>query len=334
MISEENLAQSATKVRPECPSCSSQLYQTSFIKAGFEFVTCKNCNLIYVKNILTVHPAQESTYHPVKADEEIRHLTKYGDKFWRAKRIHQALDRHFQGQRNISLLDIGCGNGYFLRCLQDWGYSHLFGLDANHESTVFIQKHYQIPAECSFAENCSYRDNQFDAVTMDQVLEHVEFPNRVLSTCHRILKPGGMLWLSTPNSRAWHILLKLRQFHRHFNGSDHINHFTPQTLADIVERNGFKVLVKMTRIEEASLARLKGVFLHPQDFDLPYYRSLKAKKSEPSAPIREPKMEFTDSAPKTKKGLKNLLAPIDFVLEKMTHLFDLAAYIEITAVKG
>ncbi len=39
----------------------------------------------------------------------------------------------------------------------------------------------------------------FDAITMNHVLEHLHDPTRVLRACHRLLKDGGQLWLSTPN---------------------------------------------------------------------------------------------------------------------------------------
>ena len=89
-----------------------------------------------------------------------------------------------------SVLDAGAG---------DCRYQPLFS-HANYESADFCKlgKSYgEITYECDLS-SIPVQDNKYDAVICTQVLEHVPEPTAVLRELHRVLKPGGMLWLSAP----------------------------------------------------------------------------------------------------------------------------------------
>ncbi len=57
-----------------------------------------------------------------------------------------------------------------------------------------------------------YEDNQFDFVNLCEVIEHVEYPKKVLSEIYRVLKPGGEVYMSVPNRFG----LKDQHFHMYF----------------------------------------------------------------------------------------------------------------------
>ena len=85
-------------------------------------------------------------------------------------------------------LDIGCGDGFFLRrspC------SEAFGLDMRMGDPA-IDSQNPLPFESS----------QFDLVTMLAVLEHLTEPRAVIQDIARVLKPGGRLVLTTPKQAA------------------------------------------------------------------------------------------------------------------------------------
>ena len=316
-----------TRERSCCPGCEGIEERPLFIKAGFRFVECRRCRLIYVSNILVNNFHASENYHSPKEGEESRNLETRGDKFGRAQRILSEARHYFRGKTDISILDIGCGNGFFLRFLRENGYPKLRGLDPNPNSVRFINEKIGIYADQGFVENCDYEDKAFDLLVMDQILEHVESPNRVLQACQRILKPGGLLWISTPNVKSWHILLRLKQYHRHFNGRVHLNHFTPKTLRDILVRNGFHVRDVVTHIEEATLGRLKSVFFHPEDFDVPFFREVRGE-----AGVYR-KGSAGDRAPRRPSYRKRLALPLDWVLIHTTRLLKLGTYVEITATR-
>lgn len=99
------------------------------------------------------------------------------------------------------ILDIGCGAGYFLKQLFDNGFYKIYGIDID-DYLVFpeISK----VAKMSFLdvsmEKIPAQDNYFDLVTAFQVMEHLENPFHFIQETQRVLKTGGILMFSIPNS--------------------------------------------------------------------------------------------------------------------------------------
>ncbi len=87
-------------------------------------------------------------------------------------------------------------------------------------------------------ESQGYTADSFDAVTLNHVIEHVPNPLGLLRECHRILKPGGRLFLATPNSRS----LGHRIFKQSWRGLEpprHLQVFTPSALRRLLLEVGF-----------------------------------------------------------------------------------------------
>src|SRR5205823_1635872 len=81
----------------------------------------------------------------------------------------------------------------------------------------------------------------FDVIAMRQSLEHVPDPRAILNAAHELLDRDGLLVVNVPNYASWEI--------EYFGDASlslqiprHLLHFTPQTLADLIERCGFRVL--------------------------------------------------------------------------------------------
>jgi len=104
-----------------------------------------------------------------------------------------------------AVLDVGCYPPFLL----DWLEKHAmnaFGIASQHESVS--RKQVKI-LNIDF-DRFPWKDHMFDAVIFTEVLEHLPFsPMHALVEMHRVLKPGGLLILSTPNTTKLQHRLKL-----------------------------------------------------------------------------------------------------------------------------
>ena len=102
--------------------------------------------------------------------------------------------------QNAAVLDIGCGGGLFLSLLKREG-ARTTGIElsdsrAYYASTKHNLEIYKTPIESDFWQR-EYKDH-FDAVTLWDVIEHVNFPLLTLQSATNVLKKGGLLLIDTP----------------------------------------------------------------------------------------------------------------------------------------
>jgi len=106
--------------------------------------------------------------------------------------------RHLPGPgRGRRLLDVGCGDGGFLRLAQACGWQ-VEGVDPDPKA-VAEGRRQGLPLHEGGLEAYAGRAACFDLITLSHVIEHVHDPAAALADCHRLLRPGGRLWIATPN---------------------------------------------------------------------------------------------------------------------------------------
>lgn len=165
----------------------------------------------------------------------------------RMVRLRDALDALFPGRRagSVRVLDAGCGAGEFLAFLGRVGFA-VAGVDLSVEAVERARRR-NPDAEVkvgSVEERLPFRSESFDAVWCTEVLEHVFDVHATLSELNRVLRPSGVLVLTTPyHGVVKNALIAPLNFDRHFNPEgSHIRFFTRRTLARVLERAGFSPL--------------------------------------------------------------------------------------------
>jgi len=78
-----------------------------------------------------------------------------------------------------------------------------FFTHCNYEATDFIDKHNILDFVCSL-DNIPKEDNTYDAILCTDVLEHVEYPQKVINEFYRVLKKGGKLYMTIPHEWKIH----------------------------------------------------------------------------------------------------------------------------------
>lgn len=120
--------------------------------------------------------------------------------FWRAPMFLTA-SLHLEGLKPGRLLEIGCGNGHFLAQAARSGWS-AFGIDFDADAIASANKRPGVTAHIGELKDCAFAPSSFDAVVMNNVIEHVWNPIETMAECRRILKKSGRLVIITPNAAS------------------------------------------------------------------------------------------------------------------------------------
>jgi 2-polyprenyl-3-methyl-5-hydroxy-6-metoxy-1,4-benzoquinol methylase len=135
-----------------------------------------------------------------------------------------------------AVLDFGCGGGSFLRIAQSCGWN-VTGVDPDPKAVANCRSQ-GLNVLQGGVEQFDGKDGLFDVITMSHVIEHVHDPVGVMKVCHRLLKPGGRLWLETPNVDS----LGHRHYTRNWIGFDpprHLMLFNPTSMRKALIAAGF-----------------------------------------------------------------------------------------------
>lgn len=142
------------------------------------------------------------------------------------------------------LLDFGCGDGNFLRAANLFGFQTV-GIDFSDSREERSQK---LGAIARYSTLKDFQQNsplarQLDVVTLFQVLEHLVEPLSVLERLASHLKSGGLLIVEVPNCQGIDSSPQDSEAFRNVHPLEHINHFTPSSLALMARFAGFEPIV-------------------------------------------------------------------------------------------
>lgn len=142
-----------------------------------------------------------------------------------------------------NVLDIGCAanpNPYL---------KSVIGMDLN--DNVELPRNYKKMIRHNVHNTFPFKDNTFDTVIAGEILEHLENPFAFLRECKRVVKSGGCVIITTPNSCYLPIficdlfMVKRFYFQREYglySGEVHLHHFTPRMLDRMFQYCGLKVV--------------------------------------------------------------------------------------------
>lgn len=160
---------------------------------GFKILICGNCrNRTLLRNAA---PEEKDDYDRLSMNDYVRSVGMQRPRM--ARRVLEIIKEKFGPSRG-RFLDIGCGFGWLLDEARQRGWE-TYGIEA---SDVACRHAWEMGLEVKngYFPEISYEDRKMDVVSLMEVLEHVEKPREILSAIRRILKPGGLLVLSVPNS--------------------------------------------------------------------------------------------------------------------------------------
>lgn len=136
-------------------------------------------------------------------------------------------------ERNFIVLDAACGSGYGSEIIAK-AAKKIIGIDNSKSALDWGNKYHKRKniefREANLNEQLNFKNNTFDAIISFETLEHVRNYHNMLSEFRRILKPGGILILSTPNRNAT----------QKYSDKFHLKEFSKKELLDLLN-NYFKI---------------------------------------------------------------------------------------------
>jgi 2-polyprenyl-3-methyl-5-hydroxy-6-metoxy-1,4-benzoquinol methylase len=138
------------------------------------------------------------------------------------------------------VLDVGAGYGFFLEALEKAGYEAA-GLEVSEHAAAQARRRTRAEVVRQGAEEpFPFPDDRFDAVTLFDVIEHLEDYPAALASCRRCLKPGGKLFVITLNAHSLARPLLGRRW-AWYQDPTHVHMFTARMLREGLEAAGLTV---------------------------------------------------------------------------------------------
>jgi 2-polyprenyl-3-methyl-5-hydroxy-6-metoxy-1,4-benzoquinol methylase len=167
------------------------------------------------------------------------------------KRYHTLLTSFEQKIKSRNILDVGSSAGIFLTEAKGRGWN-VFGLEVDPE----IVNHCQAKGITMHLGSLqTFQTSQlFGAITSFEVIEHVNTPKQDTQDIYRLLEPGGVVYITTPNFNALSRKL-LKEKWNIIEFPEHLSYFTPRTLKRTLKSAGFSI--EKCQTTGFSLARFK-----------------------------------------------------------------------------
>ena len=243
-----------------CPACESNSYQVVFEKDCFTFVTCTECETIFINP----RPTFDMLAEFYSTSKSIKH---WNDKIFsssedsrrnqifvpRAERVVELCRKH--NVETKILLDVGAGFGTFCEEIKKLSvFDKVIAVEPSHDLAETCRRKgldvIEKPIEKVELDETS-------VITNFELIEHLFWPKDFLLACRRILPIGGLLILTTPNIKGFDLLI-LGKLSNNIGGPNHLNYFHPKSLNHLLQRCDFEVIEVITPGKlDAELVRKK-----------------------------------------------------------------------------
>jgi SAM-dependent methyltransferase len=225
-----------------CSDTSKQFPAVDIFKDEWYIFRCNNCNAFFLAPFpqpQQLKKAYDASYYGTGHEKFIFSVEQFIDFFRRrkSKKIASLIPE------NAKVLDIGCGNGKFLKHLSALGNYELYGTELEGGSAERASLIKEVKLKTGYLKEDDFPEEYFHAVTLFHVFEHLEEPKRTLEIIQKILKKNGVLILSFPNISGWQAKIFKGKWY-HLDPPRHLIFFAPDDLAKIINDMGFMLVRK------------------------------------------------------------------------------------------
>jgi SAM-dependent methyltransferase len=186
-----------------CRYCGGRVL--AWCKREMDFVQCTACGLVYRTRMPTERELEElySAHYSEKRLEETE--TEMLSSEASIRKASQYIGRFIE--QGSAVLDFGAGTGELVARLRELGVD-ADGVEYSKKAVEAAEKNYDLKLSLSLEDLRLQRNRKYDIIVALEVVEHLPEPAKVLKKLHALLKPGGKLYLTTPNRAGLKARLK------------------------------------------------------------------------------------------------------------------------------
>lgn len=230
-----------------CPVCGSSKAEKNLYKQFsvdsllYEIVRCTHCHhyftlfysdvdidKYYDEGDYTVRDTRRTIFHKVQEIEYNKVLKKVADLSVKK-----------------TLLDFGSGKGIFLSFAKEAGYA-VAGVETSSPRAAFARKEFGVQVNSDLYTEGKIFDRSFSVITMFHVLEHIPEAGKLLGNLLADnLVSDGIAVVEVPNFYSWQSKWARNRW-LHIDIPRHVSHFTDDSLKQLIDVAGFKVVRKET----------------------------------------------------------------------------------------
>ena len=261
---KDRVFQSTQSQRMPCECCGNNHFRPIHCrKDNTLIVRCEHCRLEGV-NPLPDPVAMESFYRSEMVGEDCnpgyfsRYILERQKRKKSFSRLYHTQLKQIESFKpgKGSLLDLGCGAGYFVKCALDRGWKG-YGLELLAEYVQYAKESLSLPRVQlgSLDDALPFEPRTFDVVTMWDLIEHLRHPLACLEKINRVTKPGGLLVIWTPNVKN-SVFTKERWLS--YAVKQHFYFFSRDSLEQLLQKAGFKINYIKTNKAKKGLFNRQG----------------------------------------------------------------------------
>lgn len=246
----------------ECKICNQTNSRFLLTKNGYSIKQCQSCGTCFIDKRIK--------------SEKLAEI--YSEQYYQGKPTQNWINRLAQikkYKKQGNLLDFGCGVGDFLKkASKDF---KAIGLEISKSACAEATRKNLLVFNVSL-KNLKPKQ-PFDVITMWDSIEHLKNPKSTLRQIKNLLKPGGLLAISTVNIKSLFFNI-FKENWRYLIPPEHLFYFSPKSITKLLENLGFEILNFKTNTTVAATEQsLKSVNLGPNSSQYQilkkYFRPLK-----------------------------------------------------------
>jgi 2-polyprenyl-3-methyl-5-hydroxy-6-metoxy-1,4-benzoquinol methylase len=220
-----------------CPLCNNndkEHFQVLYShRPEWEIMVCERCTFTFIPDYFLDKQSNEHYNDTLK----LQHV-KQGNNWVKLQRHKLRMSFLKKYIKQGKLLDVGAGWGHFLYAASQEGFATK-GIEMDHIAAGYAQQELGLDVQ-----RVDFRDldnmEQFDVITMWDVLEHIENPVKIIEKCAELTKDNGYILIQVPQIDSY-VARMQKQKWIHLSIS-HVNYFSRETVTKLFEEHGYEVL--------------------------------------------------------------------------------------------